>query len=89
MKNVGARMKTLRENMNLTPQAVSSYLDDPCKTSSLPFWKTVQIKLPENIAVIREDEFKEENCEGSDEPYFKLVHYFEKMPINYYLDLFE
>ena len=29
MKNVGARMKTLRENMNLTPQAVSSYLDIP------------------------------------------------------------
>ena len=31
MKNVGARMKTPRENMNLTPQAVSSYLDVPCK----------------------------------------------------------
>ena len=29
MKNVGARMKTLRENMNLTPQALSSYLDIP------------------------------------------------------------
>ena len=31
MKNVGARMKTLRENMNLNPQAVSSYLEVPCK----------------------------------------------------------
>ena len=31
MKNIGARMKTLRENMNLTPQAVSSYLDVPPK----------------------------------------------------------
>ncbi len=31
MKNVGARMKTLRENMNLTPQAVSSYLNVPSK----------------------------------------------------------
>ena len=29
MKNVGARMETLRNNMNLTPQAVSSYLDIP------------------------------------------------------------
>ncbi|MBR0271081.1 MAG: helix-turn-helix transcriptional regulator [Methanobrevibacter sp.] len=29
MKNVGARMETLRENMNLTPQALSSYLDIP------------------------------------------------------------
>ena len=51
------------------------YLDDPCKTSSLPFWKTVQIKLPENIAVIRDDEFKVESCEVIDEPYFKLIHH--------------
>ena len=29
MKNVGARMETLRNDMNLTPQAVSSYLDIP------------------------------------------------------------
>ena len=29
MKNIGARMETLRENMNLTLQAVSSYLDIP------------------------------------------------------------
>ena len=29
MKNIGARMETLRNNMNLTPQAVSSYLDIP------------------------------------------------------------
>ena len=27
MKNIGARMKTLRNDMKLTPQAVSSYLD--------------------------------------------------------------
>ena len=29
MKNVGARMKNLRETMNLTPQSVSSYLNIP------------------------------------------------------------
>ena len=29
MNNIGARMKTLRNDMNLTPQAVSSYLDIP------------------------------------------------------------
>lgn len=29
MKNVETRMETLRNNMNLTPQAVSSYLDIP------------------------------------------------------------
>ncbi|WP_458403070.1 helix-turn-helix domain-containing protein [Methanobrevibacter sp.] len=29
MKKVGARIETLRENMNLTPKAVSSYLGIP------------------------------------------------------------
>lgn len=29
MKNIGARMETLRNDMNLTPQAVSSYLHIP------------------------------------------------------------
>lgn len=29
MKNIGARMETLRNNMNLTPQAVASYLNIP------------------------------------------------------------
>ena len=29
MKKIGARIKTLRENMNLTPQALSLYLDIP------------------------------------------------------------
>ena len=29
MKNIGARIKTLRTNVNLTPQVVSSYLDIP------------------------------------------------------------
>lgn len=57
-----------------------AYLDDPCQASSLPFWKTLQIKLPENIAVFREDEFHAESFEGIDEPYFKLVHQLEKIP---------
>ena len=55
-----------------------AYLDDPCQASSLPFWKTLQIKLAENIAVFREDEFHAESFEGIDEPYFKLVHQLEK-----------
>ena len=31
MKNIGERMKTLRNNMNLTPQSVSSYLNISCE----------------------------------------------------------
>ena len=29
MKNIGARIETLRNNMNLTPQALYSYLEIP------------------------------------------------------------
>ena len=53
------------------------YLDNPCATSSLPFWKTMQIELPENISVFREDEFDETLCDGFDDPYFRLRHSLE------------
>ena len=53
-----------------------TYLRDPCLASALPFWKTEQVRIPENIRVIREDLFG--GCPaGSDEPYFKLIHRLE------------
>ena len=50
------------------------YIKDPCRTSSLPFWKTEQVVIPAHMAVIRDDEFCPESCAGTDEPYFKLIH---------------
>ena len=31
------------------------YLKDPCRASSLPFWKTEQLILPRGVTVIRDD----------------------------------
>ena len=56
----------------------TDYLNDPCKTSSLPFWKTNAICLPDNIIVLRDDVFHNYNViNGIDEPYFKLIHRLE------------
>ena len=57
-----------------------TYLADPCGASSLPFWKTEEIRIPEGMSVIREDRFDASRHTGADEPYFKLVHRLEEIP---------
>lgn len=51
------------------------YVKNPCKVSSLPFWKTNQISIPENMKVVWEEDL---NCvdvqKYTDERYFKLIH---------------
>ena len=51
------------------------YIQDPCRASALPFWKTEQVQVPERISVLREDEFTSEKPDGTDEPYFRLICY--------------
>lgn len=52
------------------------YLSDPCGASSLPFWKTNHIHIPEDMLILREDAPRLEAAsltyEGT--PYFKLLH---------------
>lgn len=50
------------------------YLADPCGASSLSFRKTKRFAVPENVAVLREDQFDPAKCDGTDEPYFKVIH---------------
>ena len=52
----------------------ATYLADPCRASSLPFWKSAALALPAGLSVYREDELPEWPLPGSDEPYFKLIH---------------
>lgn len=53
---------------------LNQYLADPCRASSLPFWKTECFSIPEQIAVVRDDEYSAFRPAGRDEPYFKLKH---------------
>ena len=50
------------------------YRTDPCRASSLPFRKTKRTAVPENIMILRDDQFDPARYGGMDEPYFKLVH---------------
>ncbi|MBR0508088.1 MAG: GNAT family N-acetyltransferase [Clostridia bacterium] len=51
-----------------------TYLADPCGASSLPFWKTERFRIPDGVTVLRDDVFRESKPDGTDEPYFKLMH---------------
>lgn len=52
------------------------YFSNPCKASSLPFWKTNLVKLPENMKIVLEDDLQGvDSLEYSDERFFKLMHH--------------
>ncbi len=51
------------------------YVKNPCKASSLPFWKEQQMVLPDNMLILHRDDFKA--CylnDYVDEKYFRLKH---------------
>lgn len=50
------------------------YIKDPCRASSLPFWKTEEIKVPEHLLIVRDDLMPGTEIKGSDEPYFRMIH---------------
>ena len=58
----------------ISPQ---DYLQDPCRASSLSFRRTNTTVIPENILILRDDEFAEIPYPAIDEPYFKLIHRME------------
>lgn len=54
------------------------YLANPCKASSLPFWKTNLVKIPENMKIVLEDHLQGMDVsEYSDERFFKLMHHMQ------------
>ena len=56
-----------------------TYLQNPCRASSLPFWKTNSIKVPESLLILREDDpcLNELSQICMDTPYFKLIHHMQ------------
>lgn len=63
-------MKPEQMNTDLSPE---EYLRDPCRASSLPYWKAKQTEVPSGIRILREDAFRAKACRGRDEPYFRLI----------------
>ena len=56
------------------------YKNNPCRASSLPYWKTERFAIPGHVSVIRDDLFCGAVTSGKDEPYFKVIHHLETTP---------
>lgn len=55
--------------------SVESYLENPCGTLSIPYWKHKKTVIPENMKIIHEKDFINGDFNDyNDEPYFRLYH---------------
>lgn len=51
------------------------YLQDPCRSSSLPWWKMSEITIPEDMVILHDTDFDPSILDQySDDPYFRLLH---------------
>ena len=67
----------------------NDYITDPCKASSLPYWKTENIVMPEHIIVLRDDDYNKEQPARNDDQYFKMIHNLKMIPDAFLPDDFE
>lgn len=66
---------------------LSSYLKNPCRASSLPYWKQKYITVPKDMRIVHDSEYDATLfAEYNDERYFRLYHDLKnvdfKMPSN-------
>ncbi len=55
--------------------AKNAYLKNPCRESSLPYWKTVHMTFPETILVLHDCDFTQDYLKQyTDEVYFRIKH---------------
>ena len=51
------------------------YLVDPCKASSIPYWKAKSITIPDGMIILHQYEYDKAQYQNYiDEPYFRLIH---------------
>lgn len=56
------------------------YLENPCGTASIPYWKAVCISIPVNMKILHDREFDAELLKRYvDEPYFRLLHHMREV----------
>lgn len=55
---------------------LNEYLDSPCSSLSIPYWKSKVIQIPQNIKIVHHSDFYDELLNDYyDERYFRLIHY--------------
>lgn len=57
---------------------LDEYLNSPCSSLSIPYWKSKVIKIPQNIKIVHHSDFYGELLNDYyDERYFRLIHYLD------------
>ena len=60
--------------------SLETYLQNPCVTLSIPYWKTKSITIPENMKIVHERNFSAELLRKyEDETYFRLYNPMKKL----------
>jgi len=60
--------------------SLDNYLNNPCSSSSIPYWKAKNITIPDNMKIVHENDFFAEMLyEYADEIYFRLHHSMQKL----------
>lgn len=60
--------------------SLDNYLNNPCSSSSIPYWKAKNISVPDNMKIVHERDFSTELLkEYEDETYFRLHHSMKKL----------
>ena len=55
--------------------SLETYLQNPCATLSIPYWKAKNITIPDTMKIVHDSEFIDDLlCEYTDESYFRLCH---------------
>lgn len=61
--------------------SLQSYLNDPCGTTSIPYWKYKRIAVPSHMRIVHERDMEDGPLRGyTDEPYFRLYHDLRSVP---------
>lgn len=60
--------------------SLENYLNNPCSSSSIPYWKAKNISIPGNMKIVHDGAFSTELLkEYEDETYFRLHHSMKKL----------
>ncbi len=55
--------------------SMTEYLSNPCRAASIPYWKAIQMQIPDNMRIVHDQAFSEDLLDGYiEEPYFRLKH---------------
>lgn len=61
--------------------SIEDYKKNPCKVSSIPYWKAKSLTVPANMKIIHSDEFDEKLLNNYfDRRFFRLVHDLTQIP---------